>query len=213
MKRKISLEKDFYNKRVDDLLYAQLLYLAEFDSEGKKLYLSKDDYVRSLPVIYAAAGLLEHSFPRKALNRKMKAFKDLGLVVDAGSAYIFPDNSKHYCLVETKMLQYLVNTGCRFAVQIYSYLAEAAKQNTEEPYMFTKTGLIEALGYSRTNKNLLPVIADTLEVLRNEKIIDWEEYLDTVYLDDGSVVPAQRMELLAVVYDLKYRKIKQEFVF
>ena len=213
MKRRISLEKDFYNKRADDLLYGQLLYLAEFDSEEKKLYLDKDNYIRNLPVIYAAAGLLEHSFPRKALNRKMKAFKDLGLVVDAGSAYIFPDNSKHYCLVETKMLQYLVNTGCRFAVQIYAYLAEAAKQSIEEPYMFTKTGLIEALGYSRTNKDLLPTIANTLEVLKSEGIVQWEECLDTVYLDNGSVVPAQRLELLAVIYDLKLRKIKKEFVF
>ena len=52
-KRQISLE----NKKINNLFYAQLLLLAEFDSKEQKLYLTRDEYCKNYDLLYAAAGL------------------------------------------------------------------------------------------------------------------------------------------------------------
>ena len=206
-KRQISLE----NKKINDLLYAQLLLLAEFDPKEQKLYLTRDEYCKNYDLLYAAAGLQSHRAPKKALQRRVSVLITLNLITKEEimvnnkrtPAYIFPADKDSTLLIEKETLQLLVNTHTRFAVQIYSYLAEAARR---DECMFTKSALANVLGYSKSNKRLFKTITDTLEVLKEQGFVYWEECLDMVYQDNGTCHPTTRMEILEVTLIFKQEK-------
>ena len=230
-RRRISLEKDFYNKRIDDLFYAQMLCLAEpapnEDIYKFKLYLSKNEFLKSRSVFYALASLEGNKAPKMALKRKLDTLKELGLIAEedvmvdgkAVPAYTFPFCPEgRYYLVEKKMLQYLVDTRNSFAIQIYVYLANAAKLHPNKDYVFTYRELTVALGYSETNKALYPVIKNVLESLMREGVIIWEVYNDTAAIE-AKIIPTKRMKLKNIITNysdlpkIKTKEKEKGFVF
>lgn len=222
-RRRISLEKDFYNKRIDDLFYSQLLCLAEpvpnENIYNFRLYLPKKDFLKNRPVFYAMATLQDHSAPKKALNRKMTTLKQLGLIAEEDimvndtlvPTYTFPFSIEtRYYLIEKKMLQYLVDTRNRFTIQIYIYLANAAKLHPNRDYSFTYKELNKALGFSENTKELYPIVKNILDSLMREGVIEWEEYYDIITTDDR-IMPAKRMKLKNIVTNYNdLPKVKEE---
>ena len=207
MKRRISLEKDFYNKEIDDLLYSQLLCLAEAaqDKLSYKLYLTKANCRKNQQLLYTVAALLDCKAQKKAYNRRMEDLKNSGLISEedvivngkAVPAYTFPYKYEgRYYLIEKRMLEYVINTRNRFGVQIYVYLANAEKlaKYKGTDYIFTLRELVSALGFSSTTWAMNQKVKDILEDFRRSGLVNWEGYYDA-----GTLTPSPRMRLVNVV--------------
>ena len=144
--RNISLEDNFMNYSVDDLLYAFMNYHATYDPATKEYYLTERNWTKYRPLL---KGILNTRNCRNHLNSLIAK----GIIIyDAERMrYIFPHNNfKKYQQVNNAMLYYLIITSNINVIKIYIYLLNKWlwKNQNKEPYYFTLKELREALGYS-----------------------------------------------------------------
>ena len=179
--RRFSLDDDFMNYSIDDLLYGAMQYLATFHPVKKQLYLTKQNLMKNKKVLYTMCDL-----DSRKLKAHIQKLIDKGLIkeemIDEYPSYIFPyDYDGGYQLINYEMLWYLVSTRSRFAIQIYVYLLNKYlwKAETKETYVFTNKELQIALGYSENTKLVDSAITNVLESLSREGIIkivdEWQE--------------------------------------
>ena len=92
------------------------------------------------------------------------------------------------------MLRYLVDTRPVQAIRIYITLLDwyLWKKKTGEQYIFTNKDILEKLGYSPDNKNANTTVSNILESLNREGVIEFQEYYDTIILDNGRQVPTPK---------------------
>ena len=184
-KRRFSLENNFMNYDIDDLLFGSMYYLATFHPGEKKLYLTKKNYEKNRKSFYN----LEDGGNAKTLKRHLDKLIEKGLVAEKEikinnekyPSYIFPyDYSEKYQLVEAEMLWYVISTRNRQAVKIYIQLLNwyLWKQETNEQFIFTNKDIMKVLGYSFDNKAASSMVSNVLESyfissLRITNIISW----------------------------------------
>ena len=179
--RRFSLDDDFMNYSIDDLLYGAIQYLATFHPAKEKLYLTKQNLMKNKKVLYTMCNL-----DSRKLKAHIQKLIDKGLIkeemIDEYPSYTFPyDYDGGYQLINYEMLWYLVSTRSRFAIQIYVYLLNKYlwKAETKEDYIFTNKELQVALGYSENTKLVGSAITNVLESLSREGIIkivdEWQE--------------------------------------
>lgn len=215
--RRISLEKDFFNRRIDDLLYAQMACLATAKPindgyNGYKLYLTKQDYAKNKSIFYGLGSIIDNKAPAKVLNNHLKILQAEGLVQEEiievngklTPSYTFPYNyDERYFIIQRDMLRYIVDTRNRYGVQIYIYLANAMKmiENThgKDLYTFTKKDLVKILGFSEKTKEMYTTVGNILDSFKREGIIDWVNYYETHITSNGQVVPVPKMRLTKVI--------------
>ena len=181
MQRRFSLDDDFMNYSIDDLLYGAMQYLATFHPVKKQLYLTKQNLMKNKKDIYAICNL-----DSRKLKAHIQKLMDKGLLkeemIDEYPSYIFPyDYDGGYQLINYEMLWYLVSTRSKSSLQIYVYLLNKYlwKAQTEEDYIFTNKELQVAVGYSENTKLANSIMSNVLESLSREGIIrfvdEWQE--------------------------------------
>lgn len=181
MKRRFSLDEDFMNYSIDDLLYGAMQYLATFHPVKKQLYLTKQNLMKNKKDIYTLCNL-----DSRKLKAHIQKLMDKGLVkeeeIDGIAAYTFPyDYDGGYQLIDYEMLWYLVSTRSKSALQVYVYLLNRYlwKAETKETYVFTNKELQVAVGYSENTKLANSIMSNVLESLSREGLIkfvdEWQE--------------------------------------
>lgn len=198
--RRFSLDEDFMNYSIDDLLYGSMQYLATFHPAKKKLYLTRKNLVKNKKDIYALCNLNSRSLNahiQKLIDKKLVAEEEINGI----PAYTFPyDYDGGYQIVNYEMLWYIVSTRNKSAIQVYVYLLNKYlwKAQTNERYSFTNKELQVAVGYSENTKLANSIMANVLESLSREGIIRFEEYYEENIAVDGSSVPTPKKRLVFV---------------
>lgn len=147
--RNISLEDNFMNYSVDDLLYAFMSYHATYDPLTNEYYLTERNWVKYRPLLKS---IITTRNCRNHLNSLIA--KEIVIHDETRMRYIFPHNGfKKYQPVNNAMLYYLIITSNINVIKVYIYLLNKWlwKKQTNEPYYFTLKELREALGYSGSN--------------------------------------------------------------
>lgn len=147
--RNISLEDNFMNYSVDDLLYAFMSYHATYDPHTNEYYLTERNWVKYRP-------LLKSIITLRNCRNHLNSLIGKGIIIhdETHMRYIFPHNGfKKYQPVNNGMLYYLIITSNINVIKIYIYLLNKWlwKNKEHEPYYFTLKELREALGYSGSN--------------------------------------------------------------
>lgn len=169
--RNISLEDNFMNYSVDDLLYAFMSYHATFDPNTQEYYLTERSWTKYRPLLKS---VISTRNCRNHLNSLIS--KDIIKYDAERMRYIFPHNGfKKYQQVNNSMLYYLIITSNINVIKIYIYLLNKWlwKQQTKEPYYFTLKELRETLGYSGSNnENVDSALHTILFSISKQGIID-----------------------------------------
>lgn len=158
--RNISLEDNFMNYSVDDLLYAFMNYHATYDPATQEYYLTERNWVKYRP-------LLKSIITTRNARNHLNSLIAKGIVIhdEERMRYIFPHNGfKKYQQVNNSMLYYLIITSNMNVIKIYIHLLNKWlwKNKTNEPYYFTLKELREAIGYSGSNN---PGVDDALHTI------------------------------------------------
>lgn len=181
--RNISLEPEFMNYGIDDILWGMILVKATYNEKDKELYITEDnllevkrDYTRGIGVT-----------ARTTRNRLDKYFS-LGMmeqkIVDNKVYYRLEDKKyQQYKIIDYYILKYLVITKSHNAIKIYTYLLNKYDlwYGRDNMYSFTAHELLLALGYtesSANNGNLTEMIKMILRDLQKTGLIDYAEYYD-----------------------------------
>lgn len=179
--RRFSLDEDFMNYSIDDLLYGATQYLATFHPAKRQLYLTKQNLMKNKKDIYTLCNL-----DSRKLKAHIQKLIDKGLIkeemIDEYPSYTFPyDYDGGYQIINYEMLWYLVSTRSKSAIQVYVYLLNKYlwKAQTKENYIFTNKELQVAVGYSENTKLANSIMTNVLESLSREGIIkivdEWQE--------------------------------------
>ena len=116
--RNISLEDNFMNYSVDDLLYAFMSYHATYDPHTCEYYLTERNWVKYRP-------LLKSIITTRNCRNHLNSLIAKGIVIhdETHMRYIFPHNGfKKYQPVNNAMLYYLIITSNINVIKIYIYL-------------------------------------------------------------------------------------------
>lgn len=100
-KRRISLQKDFFDKQLDDALYGYLLSLTTWHPEEKVLYLTKKELRKknTRESLYAIEDFKDVKNKKMTFSNRLKKLLEKGLVISKEirinnkleEAYIFPN--------------------------------------------------------------------------------------------------------------------------
>lgn len=202
--RRFSLENDFMNYSIDDLLFGIMCHLATYHPKEERIYLTKQNLSKNRKVIYNCCNLNS-----RTLKSHIDKLIEKGLVkeedVDCGNAvypcYTFPyDYDTNYQIVDWELLWYLISTRNKGCIQVYIYLINKYlwKEKSEEKYVFTNKELQVALGYSPNTELADSFISNILESMAREGIIKFEEFYAEQTLDNGEIVPKPQKKLLFV---------------
>ena len=210
--RYFSLEEDFMNYKVDDLLYGYLFYhTSNVDvqvgwEKKKKFYLRIKDYNKMRKDLKKLLDV-----DTKTLKRHMDLLENNGLIwketmkinKNEEEVYIFKSDDfiGYYQKVNYGMLEYLIQTGSKQKIKIYIYLLEKYqwKRRESKKYIFTKKEILEMLGYkanntSSTNANYGMVSAN-LDSLYREGAILFETVKIKCNMEDGRELPVEMIKL------------------
>ena len=215
--RRISMDNDSLNYQTDDVIYIYMRFLSTVivKTENDWMeYLSKKNFVSQKSFLAKLLGCTT-----KTIDNKLKKLISLGLVkeklesfwdIDGNESkytiYTFPyDEDGGFKWVNKKLLEYLVYTRNNQGIRIFLYLYNKFAWKGSE-YIFTVEEIKKALGYAETSKSPDSLIKATLESLKAEGLIDFEEI--TQYYEVGSkMVPVKRKKLNNVVKELSEEKL------
>lgn len=201
MTRKFSLEDDFMNLTIDDMVYGYIQHMATFAPELKKLYVLVDNVSMEKKDIARIIGRT----PRTVTNRISKLLEN-GLLVEEQITlngvnrlcYVIPQETKgKYQIIYDEMLYYLISTRTTDCIKIYLYLKNKYdwKQKTNEYYSFTIGEILQAIGYSSNyNGNASARIQYILDSLMREGVIKWVSYTEMI---GGYTAPKKRLLFVA----------------
>lgn len=145
-----------------------------------KEYLLKDVIINNRKLIMEVCGIGSV----KTLNRHLEQLMEVGLVEEGTfevngfdyDCYYFPyEYNGIYKLINKDLLFVIVNGLQPLSLKIYLYLLNRSGVN--ENYEFTLNELKDALGYSQSTKTVDKVLNLSLGILKELKIIDYEEIM------------------------------------
>ena len=201
MTRKFSLEDDFMNLTIDDMVYGYIQHMATFAPELKKLYVLVDNVSMEKKDIARIIGRT----PRTVTNR-IKKLLDNGLLVEEQITlngvnilcYVIPQETKgKYQIIYDEMLYYLICTRTTDCIKIYLYLKNKYdwKKKTNEYYSFTNAEILSALGYSDNyNGNASARVQCILDSFMREGVIKWASYTEMI---GSNTAPKKRLLFVA----------------
>ena len=208
--RRFSLEQDFMNFKIDDLLYGYLRSISTARPTGKKTANGKDEYEEYLPykeylknkkLIADICGCSV-----KTVERHFNILFEAGLLDEVYRK--LPDDEEQRIIlfpikqtslfkhIEKDMLRYLLDTRNAQCIKVYIYLLN--KYEWKSNYTFTLVELQEALGYSRTTKTATETMKNIIESFAREGIIEYEEDY-TIIEKHGEMtkIPVKVLEFVA----------------
>lgn len=210
MSRKFSLEQNFMNYKVDDLLYGFLRSLSTARPTGKKTKNNKDeyeeyliykDYVKNKKTIAGICGCSVKTVERHLndLGEKGLISDEIHVVKQGDKEYeyrclLFPIPEGSFKIIEKELLRYLLDTRNAQCIKVYLYLL--SKYEWKTGYTFTLTEINKALGYAPTTNTTS--VNNIVESLAREGIIEYEDDYD--YIEQhGEVIatPVKRLNFVA----------------
>lgn len=162
IKRAISLEDDFFDKRIDDILYGYLLSLTTYHLEEKVLYLTEKELSKNKKLIYAIEDFSAIKKKNDAFTLRIKKMQEKGLVQiklmslnnKQEKVYMFPNPAsldQRFYLIDKQLLQYICRTFTKTNLQIFIYLADRMQytqiSRPKELWSFTLTEIAEKIKY------------------------------------------------------------------
>lgn len=211
-KRRFSLEQNFMNYTIDDILFGAMYYFATFHPTQRILYLTKKNFTKYRNDIKNLCNV-----STQTLNNHLKKLIEKGLIQEAEitsgevkyPSYTFPHKpeGEKYQLIDNEMLWYICSTRNQHAVKIYVYLLNKYmwKREVNETYIFTMKELIEAIGYANGSNNAVAnsIVKNILESFLREGVIRYEDYYEERVLLNGTTVPVPQKRLLFVASSKK----------
>lgn len=185
--RKFSLEEDFMNLAIDDLIFGFIQYLATYIPEQKLLYVPVAKVTKNKKLMALMIGKGDRTVTRKiekCIDEGLLIKREITLNDKSIQVYEIPQKTiGRYEILQDSMVWYVVCTRRQYILKIYLYLLNKYKwkQKTGEMYSFTCGELAEAVGYTKLsadNSVVLAVINAALCSLCNEGIIDYVEYYE-----------------------------------
>ena len=179
-KRRIPTNKEwFYYNTNKNSSWLYCFICSSSTYHNKRLYYTKDNYNRDLPLIKKLLGVNDKRTIDSALKRLLKD----NYIIEDKDKYYFPNNDEfkgRYYLIDRDLLYNLCVTKSTLTAQIFIYLSDRMKYKREEKaestYNFTLKELRIMLGYS-TNSQNVPVenaIKECLQTLKAENYIDYD---------------------------------------
>lgn len=224
-KRSISIEDDFMDKQIDDLLYGAMYSLATYKpgnlphGAGGKMYLTESKYKSNKKTFYTLLSLKEIKDQRHALQRHLQKLIDNKLidkeVVDGKTSYIFNSPKGRFYSISIEILKRLSIAKSTNSIKVFVYLAyqdELTKKliekgEREDKYSFTQVELIRMLGYKgEKHKETNEMIRIILEDLSETGFIRFVPYKDYREVGD-KIVPIPRLRLLMVAKNEQEREL------
>lgn len=200
--RRFPLEDKFMNYKLNDVLYGYLQYIATYNPNSDKLYITADNLMKQKNEI---AKLCKCS--NRTVNRQIQSLVKDGLIEAEAEQnrfiYVLPAIGKRYQTINCDMLGYLLCVGNVNAVRLYIYLLNKYlwKQKTNESYFFTLDELAKAIGYESTKAEHNKMIRFILESYLRQGIVKWREVVEPIVVN-GKQVPHIQQELMFVAYNL-----------
>lgn len=205
--RKFSLEDDFMNISIDDLIFGYIQHIATYAPEKKILYVTKEDVSKAKTDMALIAGVKTTRTISNKINKMVeKGLLEERIFQDKG-VYVIPQETKgKYEILQDDMVWYIVCTRQLNALKIYLYLFNKYKwkQSQGEMYSFTNSELLTAIGYATStaqNRNT-EYTEMLLQSFKREGVIDYVEYTDK----ENSVHVTTRKRLLFVAKSIEELK-------
>jgi len=224
-KRSISIEDDFMDKQIDDLLYGAMYSLATYkpgnlpNGAGGKMYLTESKYKSNKKAFYTLFSLKEIKDQRHALQRHLQKLIDNKLidkeVVDGKTSYIFNKPKGRFYSISIEILKRLSIAKSTNSIKVFVYLAyqdELTRKLIErgerkDKYSFTQVELLRMLDYkAETGKNANEMIRIILEDLSETGFIRFVPYKEYREIED-KIVPIPRLRLLMVAKNEQERQM------
>lgn len=201
MTRKFSLEDDFMNLSIDDMVYGYIQHIATFAPELKTLYIPVDKVSgekKNIAKIINKTPRTVSNRIEKLLNAELLKQGQVRLNGTDKLCYIIPQETiGRYQIIYDEMLYYLISTRNSNSIKVYLYLKNKFdwKQKTNEYYSFTNKELLSAIGYSNNyNNDTNSMIQFILDSFMREGVIKWVSYTDTI---NNKPVPKKRLLFVA----------------
>lgn len=192
--RKFSLEDDFMNFTIDDIVFGYIQHLATYAPELNTLYVP----VKKVSASKADIAWIINKTTRTVSNKINKLIEN-GLIQERQIklndkdewVYVIPQETcGKYEIIQDEMVWYILQTRTQNALKVYIYLLNKYKwklKTKDEMYSFTASEILEAMGYSSSSNGAkTSAITTLLESLRREGIIDYVDYWDTTYCLKGT---------------------------
>lgn len=209
-KRRMPLEKEWFDKKTNDILYgfmqAAATYKPEEVERNKQLYYSKADFNTDMKVIKTILRVKD----KKNVMTKVKGLIEKGYIAEDAMNYYFPYNPENpYILVDKELLFYICTALSEFSLKVYVYLLN--KQGFKNNYQFTVRELKEAFGYSSTTKTIDATLNACLHALQEIGIIKYHaEYVDLTTAKGEYKVPNYILDNVAYHLPETIKKSLQE---
>jgi len=202
--RRFSLEKDFMDYSVNDVIYGYLSYNSTFDPNNKERYIYLKDVAKLKTelarMLDCTTRTVTNNINKIVINEKNPNGLLRAGVKNEEAVYFLIEGPGRYQFVNYDILWYLLQTRSKIAIKVYVYLLNKYlwKKQTGEHYIFTIEEIAEAMGYSNTSRTIRPVISTLLDSFYREGLIKWREVVEPMVVD-GKTIPVTRRELLFVI--------------
>lgn len=238
--RRISLQNDFYNKQVDDILYGMMSSLATARPKqgvnGKicwEIYLTEQKYNQNRDIFYCIDAINNKKQKSTALRNHLQKLINQGLIKKGTiningkdcKCFYFPfDIGGAYYIIDKYLLQYISDTKKTMAVWIFVYLADRMKYINEtkgstrdytDLWSFSATQIAKKIGYSEygTGKGRpIQKITGLLIDMRKCHLIDYSDYDEKVPGKNGGYTIVKKKRLLNVATKLTDVLTKSEIL-
>lgn len=176
------IKDDFLgDKRLNDIIYGFLQANSFFDARQKKRYCWKADTNAAKIYKYFSEQETKSPASERTIRTIINLFGACGLLeegtLNGKKVYFLKDLEKgKYVYIKTETLRFLVNTASSNVIKVYAFLKAKQRQHIDfqysEPYRFSKSKLLEVLGYtSQNNGATLKMVGDILDSLQNNGLI------------------------------------------
>lgn len=224
--RRVSLQNDFYNKQIDDILYGMMSSMAtarpRYDSDGKvhwDIYLTEQKYNENREIFYDIDAINTKKQKSAALRNHLQKLISQGLIskgtVDINGksckCFYFPfDVNGAYYIIDKYLLQYISDTKKTMAVWIFIYLADRMKYINEtkgtsrdyaDLWSFSATQIVKKIGYSEKGTGQgrpIQKITGLLIDMRKCHLIDYSDYDEKIPGKNGGYTIVKKKRLLNV---------------
>ena len=168
-------------KKLNDIIYG-FYQTHSYLTADKKRYCLKSETTASKVIEYFKNNPEANACPvsERTIRNMLKLFADCGILeegtIDGKKVYVLPElNEGEFEYIKTNTLRYLVNTATSNVIKVYAFLMKKQKQhingNFTEPYRFSKTKILEVLGYTGSNSDSFKMVTDILDCLINNQLI------------------------------------------
>ena len=190
--RQIPKTKDYCsNKKYNDMIYAYLQVISEFDDSNKNRWFYKKD-------INFSRLAEKFGLTRQTVSTRFKNLKEIGLVVEKSKdVYELKKLENNLAaLIPFNTLSLLVDALSDNAISVYTYLLMQYYKNDCQPFIFTLEQVKTQIGICATTRSNDNIITNILYVLEKIGLI---KYRMTGMKQDNSA-----FENVKTVYEIEW---------